>query len=288
MRLDRAASLLIDSCRSRPLPNREVPAIPVLMYHSISEEDESAVHPYYRVTTSPSRFREHMDWLAANGYNAISLEEAISAKGSDSALAQRVVITFDDGLVDFLEHAWPVLESHRFTASMFLPTAFIGRARRRFKNKECLTWSEVRDLSTRGARFGSHTVTHRLLRELPWAEVRAELRDSRHEIEAELGGPVVTFAYPYAYPQTDRDFVARFNDELRGQRYRAAVTTVVGRLTDRDDLLSIKRLPLNGCDDLALFRAKLAGAYDWVGTVQAAWKTGQRSVRGAARWARQS
>jgi len=288
VRLDRAATLLIDSCRSLHAPSREVPAIPVLMYHSISDDDESGVHPYYRVATSPARFREHMEWLATDGYNAIGLEEAISRTSARRPVGRAVVVTFDDGLVDFLEHAWPTLESHGFTATMFLPTAFIGHVRRRFKDKECLTWSEVRDLSGRGARFGSHTVTHRLLRELPWTEVCAELRDSRHEIEAEIGQAVVTFAYPYAYPQTDRDFLARLNDELRGQQYRAAVTTAVGRLKEGDNPLSIKRLPLNSCDDLTLFRAKLTGAYDWVGTMQAVWKSGQRSVRGAAGWVRPS
>ena len=43
---------------------------------------------------------------------------------------------------------------------MFLPTAFIDNKRLRFKDKECLSWEEVRDLRSKGVLFGSHTVNH--------------------------------------------------------------------------------------------------------------------------------
>ncbi|MEI6193525.1 MAG: hypothetical protein WCS42_04255, partial [Verrucomicrobiota bacterium] len=41
--------------------------LPILMYHSISEDPEEEVSPYYRVCTSPQRFRAQMQWLKDNG-----------------------------------------------------------------------------------------------------------------------------------------------------------------------------------------------------------------------------
>jgi peptidoglycan/xylan/chitin deacetylase (PgdA/CDA1 family) len=165
------------------------------------------------------------------------------------------------------------MERHRFGASVFLPTSFIGEStRQRFKGRECLTWPEVRDLGRRGVSFGSHTATHAVLHGLPWPQVRTELRHSREAMERATGVPVTTFAYPYAFPQQDRVFVARFCGELREQGYRACVTTVIGRHAPGDDPLRVKRLPVNEADDVRLFSAKLAGAYDWVGALQAAWK----------------
>ena len=35
-------------------------------------------------------------------------------------MRKKVVITFDDGYRDFYTHAFPVLEKHGFTASMFI------------------------------------------------------------------------------------------------------------------------------------------------------------------------
>jgi len=243
------------------------------MYHSISGDDERGVRSYFRLTTSPARFQEHLRLLADHGFTATSLERALDAPPPGEGRMRNVVLTFDDGYADFLEHAWPTLEAFSFTASVFLPTAFIGEtARQTFKGRECLTWPEVRGLSRRGVSFGSHTVSHPALRGLPWPDVRTELRASRDRIEWELGAPVTTFAYPFAFPTNDRDFVSRFCLELRDQGYRANVTTMIGRLSSGDDLLQVKRLPVNDADDRHLFLAKLAGAYDWVGTLQSAWK----------------
>lgn len=270
MRIDRTGALLLDGLSPRG-PSIES-ALPVLMYHSVSDDPEPGVHPYYRIATSPARFAQQMQWLAEHSYTALSLDTALDARFGSRTFERSVVVTFDDGYVDFLEHAWPLIESHGFSATVFLPTAYIGDARCRFKGKECLTWSEVRDLSKRGVTFGSHTVSHPVITQLPWQDVCTELRQSREEIETRLGAPVTSFAYPFAFPQEDGDFVSRFCRQLRLENYTAAVTTVVGRFGASDDPLCMKRLPVNEGDDIPLFRAKLAGAYDWVGDVQSAWK----------------
>lgn len=271
MRPDRALTLLKARLLG-PGPTR-AGAVPVLMYHSVSHSGEPGVRGYYRVVTSPARFREHMRVLAEQGFAGCGLDAIIGAPAADGRPSRPAVITFDDGYVDFLEHAWPVLEELSFTASMFLPTAYVGEtARRTFKGRECLTWPEVRDLHRHGIAFGSHTVTHPELYRVGWAQVRDELRESRERIQSALGAPVTTFAFPFAFPQHDDAFVDRLCRELREQGYCANVTTQVGRFAPGDDPLRIKRLPVNECDDEALFTAKLVGAYDWVGVAQAAWK----------------
>ena len=270
MRADRAATLLCAGTLGRAGLIDAVAATPVLMYHSISHADERAVSPYYRLTTTPARFREHMTLLADSGYVATSLTRALEP--THRPRERQVVVTFDDGYVDFLTDAWPVLEAHSFTASVFLPTGYIGDSRRSFKGHECLTWPEVRDLSRAGVSFGSHTVTHPVLHTLSWAQIRGELRHSSEQIEQIVGKPVTTFSYPFAFPQNDRDFVSSFCDELRVARYRAGVTTAIGRIRPGDDPLQLPRLPINDADDVRLFAAKIAGAYDWLGGLQSAWK----------------
>ncbi|MGQ9510075.1 MAG: hypothetical protein ACUVTN_11885, partial [Thermodesulfobacteriota bacterium] len=52
--------------------------IPILMYHSISDDQERGVHPYYKICTSPSRFREHMQFLKNNDYQVIPLSTVLS------------------------------------------------------------------------------------------------------------------------------------------------------------------------------------------------------------------
>jgi peptidoglycan/xylan/chitin deacetylase (PgdA/CDA1 family) len=240
------------------------------MYHNVSDEAEAGVGPYYRVATSPARFRQHMTWVRECGFSAVGLDEALNAlEVGNPRRAAMAVVTFDDGYRDFLTDAWPVLSEFGFKATVFLATAFVSDSRRSFKGRECLTWSEVRDLNARGVSFGSHTVTHPKLHGSPWADVRRELRESRARIEDEIHTVVNSFAYPYAFPQEDADFVSRLKGELLECGYAAAVTTIVGRVAPGDDRLCLKRLPANECDDEVLFKAKLTGAYDWVRRFQA-------------------
>lgn len=289
------------------------------MYHSISDDPESGVHPYYRVCTSPKRFAEHMQWLKQAGYRGVTLREGLawlnspmdvqspmlnvecspishsafrvprSADGPPSSPARSpvvsglwsgdhpVAITFDDGFHDFYTAAWPVLQQHGFSATMYLPTAFIGGTRRVFRprgsasishSKSCLTWNEVRELHSVGIEFGSHTVNHPKLVELVWDRIEYELRTSISELQSRLGCAVTSFAYPYAFPQEDQAYVEQFAGLLAEAGYTNAVTTRIGCARALDSSFTLARLPANDLDDPLLFRAKLSGAYDWLGPMQ--------------------
>jgi peptidoglycan/xylan/chitin deacetylase (PgdA/CDA1 family) len=178
------------------------------------------------------------------------------------------VLTFDDGFRDFLTDAWPVIHDFGFTATMFVPTAYIADRRQWLNGKACLTWAEIRTLHRQGVSFGSHSVTHPLLHKLPVPELRRELRHSRLQLERELATPVHAFAYPYALPQEDPVFLTQLREILLDEGYRLAVTTAIGRLQRGDDPLLLRRLPMNDCDDEALFLGKLDGAYDWMAGAQ--------------------
>ena len=245
--------------------------LPILMYHSASDEPETGVSPYYRTATSPNIFRQHMQLLKSAGYQAVDLKTAVTAlqRGSKEKLA---VVTFDDGYRDFYTAAFPILKELNFTATMFLPTAFIGKEHRVFKGRECMTWSEVKELHQAGIHFGSHTVTHPKLVELDWPQIKTELRDSKAEIEKQLGVVTDTFAYPFAFPETNKNFVSRLSETLSEAGYVCNATTRIGRAKPGDDLMQLKRLPANSCDDAKLFQAKLDGAYDWLAPLQSAAK----------------
>jgi peptidoglycan/xylan/chitin deacetylase (PgdA/CDA1 family) len=288
-RFDRFATLyLVNPLRSSS--SNRAPSIPILMYHSVSNgsegdgsEDrrEAAAHPYYRTSTSPQRFAEQINYLHGNGYRTVSLAEAVSElRGPSPTGGKQVVITFDDGYQDFYRHAFPVLSQCGFSATVFLPTAYMGETPISFKGRDCLTWTEVRELSHYGIRFGSHTVTHPQLRDLSPGAVKDEIFGSKKIIEEKLGGEVDSFAYPYAFPQTDTDFRNMLRDLLLQAGYRNGVCTIVGLARSESDSFFMERLPVNSCDDGALFQAKLTGAYDWIAKFQYASKMTKACLRG--------
>ena len=245
--------------------------LPVLMYHSILNGGEDKVSPYYRTTTSPKIFAEQMELLRAEGFRGVNLQEGreLLRRGSAEKI---VAVTFDDGFRDFYTQAFPVLKQHSFSATMFLPTAFIDNKPLRFKERECMTWNEVRELHNAGIEFGSHTVNHPKLYELDFAQIRTELEVSKSVIEEKLGAAISSFAYPYAFPSADRQFVEALEELLKGAGYECNATTRIGRVSTDDDPFTLKRLPVNSADDAALFVAKIRGAYDWMNWPQDALK----------------
>ncbi len=278
MRLDRALSLYL----FRPLNalrGQRNTAVPILMYHRVPTVDQCAGHPYYCTSTTVPVFERHMRYLHENGYRSVSVGEAFrAAQHTDAGLKKLVAITFDDGYGDFHRNAFPILNRYGHSATVFLPTAYIGEVPRRFKGSVCLTWTEIRELRSAGVEFGSHTITHPQLRDVSPKQLREELTGSKGQIEQKLGHRVDTFSYPYAFPETDRPFLARYRNLLEEAGYLEGVSTAIGCTGRNSDRLFMQRLPVNSHDDWCLFQSKLEGEYDWLHTLQYASKLMQ-SIR---------
>ena len=278
-RIDRFATLYLVNpllrCASPkvgPATGSKVRSIPILMYHSLSSENEGGVRAYYRTATAPSVFASHMRYLQEQHYRTINLPEAAKLLKTGGMTEKLAVITFDDGYADFSRHALPELSRYGFSATVFLPTAFIGNEPRQFKGKDCLTWGQARELQNAGISFGSHTITHPQLSNLASSAVTQEVSQSKQTIEHELGSPVDSFAYPFAFPQQNAGFVQQLRETLVGSGYQQGVCTRIGTARADDDQYFLRRLPMNSLDDASLFDAKLRGGYDWLYSVQSASK----------------
>jgi peptidoglycan/xylan/chitin deacetylase (PgdA/CDA1 family) len=86
--------------------------------------------------------------------------------------------------------------------------------------------------------IGGHTVNHPSLAALLRDEQCAEIRDGRETLEAWLGKPLQTFAYPYG---TRRDYTAETAAVVQAEGFRAACTTVHGSVEPGDDLFTLRR-----------------------------------------------
>jgi peptidoglycan/xylan/chitin deacetylase (PgdA/CDA1 family) len=244
-------------------------SIPILMYHSVSDRGAGSRHPYFHTVTTPSVFANQMRYLSEHGYRSISLSEAIRRLQTGAAHGNKaVVITFDDGYRDFYTNAYPVLAEHGLSACVFLPTSYIGSSAQRFNGMECMNWGEVQELSRSGIEFGAHTVSHLQLSLLPEADVRFELSYSKSEIENELQRTVTSFAYPYAFPETNPSFRKKLRGILEETGYQCGVSTIIGKANASGDRFFLRRLPVNSFDDGKLFQAKLDGGYDWMHAIQ--------------------
>ncbi len=237
-------------------------AIPILMYHSISAVGRRGCK--CETSVSPRRFRDHMRYLHENGYQTLGLHE-LSATVRPG---KQVVITFDDGYQDVYRHGFEIMADFGFSATLFLPVAYIGDTRRSFQGRPCLTWSEVRELARAGMRIGSHTVTHPQLYRCSRQQIVQEICRSKYLLENRLGCDIESFSYPYALPQANQNFVSDVSQIVRAAGYCHSVSSRIGRARPGGNPHLLPRLPVSECDDLRLFAAKLSGGYDWMGWLQ--------------------
>jgi peptidoglycan/xylan/chitin deacetylase (PgdA/CDA1 family) len=263
-RLDRLTTLYFGLPITKIMGPKNGTRVPILMYHSISENLFGKSHPYFHINTSPEVFLQQMRCLRQAGYRSIDLNELMKGFETGIDLAKSVVITFDDGYQDFLTDAMPVLKQCGFTATVFLATGRIQQTSMRLEGVDYLTWRDVRELHEEGIQFGSHTVTHPDLRCLGPEQIEYELGYSKEVIEQKLGVSVNSFAYPFAFPEENTDFTRLLLDELENQGFENGVTTILGRASLRHNRFFLPRLPVNSWDDQSFFRAKLEGGYDWL------------------------
>ena len=263
-RIDRLATLYLAQPLRRILLMSAATRVQILMYHSISDNLFGKSHPYYQINTSPKVFARQMRWLRQNGYRTLDIGDMWKAIVAGADLSKTVVITFDDGYQDFYTSAADVMKQCGFTATIYLATDRIRDTPVRIEGVDYLTWREVRELHEAGIRFGSHTVTHPDLRSLGPEQIDYELGYSKEVIEQRLGAAVKSFAYPFAFPEEDKNFARFLADILENLGFETGVSTILGRACRSSNPFYLPRLPVNSWDDAALLRAKLNGGYDWL------------------------
>jgi len=171
--------------------------VAVLTYHSIGELRTRSLAS---LTVAPTLFDEQLSALRDAAVGVIPFAEAPSYLAAGHSA---VSITIDDGLADGAEHAAPVLARHGLTATLFVPTAYVGGRARWLPGADgeraMLSWNAIADLARAGLEIGSHGHRHLAADVHAACVVRADALASRDELEDRLGRPIASFAYPFGY-----------------------------------------------------------------------------------------
>src|SRR5262245_54016318 len=100
-------------------------SIPILMYHQVMPRPHPALRKY---AVTPGAFGAQMNWLTVAGYVPITLDTLLAHRSGHCSLPSRpIVITFDDGFLDCVEHAVPILHARGFTATFYLVAGLVGK-----------------------------------------------------------------------------------------------------------------------------------------------------------------
>jgi peptidoglycan/xylan/chitin deacetylase (PgdA/CDA1 family) len=227
--------------------------IPVLMYHSVAPDGPAALA---RWRVSPEVFRSQMRWLRRHGFHTISSEELQwFLEHRHPFVGRPVVITFDDGLQTFADHAWPILRRSDMGAEVFVVTDLVGQSARWEADPRDATplmdEATITRLAGEGVVFGSHLATHRGADALPTQVLADELLRSRATLTRWLGRSVDALAAPFGL--TD----GRLRRLASECGYRVAYSTVDAVATLEADPLHVPRIEVRGAWSLEQFAARL-------------------------------
>jgi peptidoglycan/xylan/chitin deacetylase (PgdA/CDA1 family) len=101
--------------------------LPILLLHRI---EEPAACGYVRspdlISATPAVFATQMEFLARK-FNPIRVADLLAALDGAPLPRRAVLLTFDDGTSDFMEHVWPTLKRVGVPAALCVPTQVIGQ-----------------------------------------------------------------------------------------------------------------------------------------------------------------
>lgn len=215
--------------------------VPVIQYHKIDKPGPGVL--VRGGFTPPARFAKQMAYLKKQGFVFYSASELIEYYAERGVFPPNgITVTFDDGWKDNYTNAFPVLQRFGIKATIFLVPSCIGEVSSKAmaegeSGRAHLSREEILEMSKYGVEFGSHSMNHRLLHQLPSEEVRFEIEESKKQLANLLQEPCNVFAYPAGYYSE----VAQRMIENAG--YIAAFSTVYGP-TEPLDIYALNRIEI--------------------------------------------
>ncbi|HEX5961852.1 MAG TPA: polysaccharide deacetylase family protein [Rhodanobacteraceae bacterium] len=237
-------------------------AIPILMYHNVAEVPEG-LHPDGRcLYVTPAAFAAQMALLRRVGYRGVSMSAAMPYLRGERR-GRVAAITFDDGYLDNLENALPVLQRHGFSATCYVVNDCIGEynlwdTQRLGVQKPMMSAAQLHAWRDGGMEVGAHTRTHPHLTRCSDAQLQDEIVSGKAELEGLLGSPVTQFCYPYG------DADARVAEVVRQAGFTASPTVRRGRARRSTDPYALPRVAIDNADSLVHFAIRTFTPFeDW-------------------------
>lgn len=164
-------------------------SVPILLYHGVVGGRADGLD------VSLDDLRRHLEVVLASGRRPQRISELVRALPNAAAGAP-VAVTFDDGMADFCEAAWPLLSELGVPVTLYVTSGLVGGTH---EGRPMSSWRQLEDLRDAGVEIGSHSHHHVPLDLVGEQRAALELVNSKLVLEDRLGIEVASFAYPYGY-----------------------------------------------------------------------------------------
>lgn len=233
--------------------------IPILVYHQIDSAPKKGA-PFRGLYVSPAAFARQMALLKLLGYQGLSMTDLQPYLRGEKT-GKVVGITFDDGYLNNLTNALPVLQKYGFTSTCYVVDGLLGQtnvwdANIGIAQTPLMTVEQLLQWQAGGQEVGAHTQNHLDLSLTEAFDAQREIADSKLFLAQILGKRIQHFCYPYG------KFTGSHTDMVDAAGYETATTTMRGRVHSAANMLTLSRVPVLRSTSLPAFWLKVATKYE--------------------------
>jgi peptidoglycan/xylan/chitin deacetylase (PgdA/CDA1 family) len=159
-----------------------------MMYHDIRADKQV----FFDVT--PEEFEAHLQLMQQKGITPISMDQLVNHLRTGAPLPEKpIVLTFDDGYVGHYTYVYPLLKKYNYPGLFSIYTDKVIKQ----LGRPGVTWEQLKEMAADPlVTIASHSVTHKIMSEMPAAQLQVETIESKQILESQLGIPIRYFTYP--------------------------------------------------------------------------------------------
>lgn len=242
--------------------NRPVNHPKVLMYHRIVEDEN--LSDRYETCVHIDAFHKQIELLDRLEYTPITLKDYLLFLNNEIVLPKKpIILTFDDGYMDFYRLAYPLLLEYGMKSVLFvlgdrnIKVNYWDSIEGEMPPARLMDDHHIIELHNKGFEIGAHSLTHSNLRELKGDQLRDEILKPKIVLESLIGDEVHSCSYPYG--QVDENI----KKEAAEVGYRFGCSVFSGPAQFGEDLLEIRRLAIHNRTSIPGFAMRLLAPYEY-------------------------
>lgn len=221
------------------LSQAQTSSIPAFVYHRFGDDR------FPGTNIKLEQFKAHLEYLKENGYEVITLSEAIHLMDKKKKFDKTALLTIDDGYRSFYENALPLLKAYGFRATLFVNTETVGSG-------DFMSWEEIKAAQAAGVEIGNHSHAHPHLVNQSFSAFKSDLDQSEALFTKALVEAPKIFAYPYG------EWNKSIAKELENRGYLAALAQNSGVIYKGSPRFHLPRFPMSEAyADMDGFRSKI-------------------------------
>jgi peptidoglycan/xylan/chitin deacetylase (PgdA/CDA1 family) len=222
----------------------------IIQYQNVSKHPDA-----YRLWLSTDSFQKQIEYLTANNFQPLSMDDAILYMKRKKSIenGRPISLTFDNGYQEFYENVFPILTQNQYPATLLISPSNVGKSTTvGTLEVDYLSWDTLKELKKNDIIIGAYEDAAWNINDIPEDVVREHIVEYKKILEDKLGEEIRYFGVKEGVPEP------AIRDLLIAEGYEAFLTECPTHR--KPDLYAIGRIQVDD-DDFNIFLTKVSRTY---------------------------